>query len=185
MTDGQIIELYWNRNERAISETSEKYGAYCYAIAFNILNDKEDSKESVNDTYIEAWNKMPPHKPNVLKSFLGRIARCISVDKLREKTAKKRGGGEFTDVLEELSDCVAKCGNPIGEAERKLLNETVNDFIKKLKETEQKVFLCRYWYAESVKKIAEQFGFSESKVKSMLMRTRKKLYETLKTEGLL
>lgn len=185
MTDRQIIEMYWNRNESAISETAEKYGTYCYAIAFNILNDEEDSKESVNDTYIEVWNKIPPNKPNILKNFLGRIARCISIDRWRKKTAKKRGGGELPDVLEELSECITKSGNPINEMEKELLNETINDFIKKLKDTEQKVFLCRYWYAESVKEIAEQCGFSESKVKSMLMRTRKKLYERLETEELL
>lgn len=185
MTDQQIIEMYWNRNESAISVTAEKYGTYCYAIAFNILNDEEDSKESVNDTYIETWNKIPPYKPNILKNFLGRIARCISIDRLRKKTAGKRGGGELPEVLEELSECIAKSGNPINEMERKLLNETVNDFIKGLKDTEQKVFLCRYWYAESIREIAEQCRFSESKVKSMLMRTRKKLYERLETEGLL
>ncbi len=185
MNDQQIIEMYWNRNEEAINATSEKYGTYCYAIAFGFSHDEEDAKENVNDTYMEAWNKMPPHKPKILKTFLGRLTRCISIDRWRKKVAEKRGGSELPQVFEELSECVAANGNPINETEKKLLNKTINEFVKELSNSEQKVFLCRYWYAEPVKQIAAKFGFSESKVKSMLMRTRNKLHERLETEGLL
>ncbi len=185
VNDQQIIEMYWNRDEQAIRSTADKYGSYCYAIAFGILHNEEDSKESVNDTYMNAWNRMPPDRPAVLKNFLGRLTRWISVDRWRKKTAGKRGGGELPQVLEELSECISKDGDPVGETEKKLLDETVGAFVKGLGDTEQRVFLSRYWYAESVKEIANRFCFSESKVKSMLMRTRKKLHERLVKEGLL
>ena len=172
MTDAQIVEMYWERNEQAISVTAEKYGTYCYSVAYGILHNEEDSKESVNDTYMSAWNSMPPHKPNVLKTFLGKITRRLSIDKLKRKNAEKRGG-EIAEILDELSECISPIGDPIAETD------------KELKDTEQRVFLCRYWYARSVKEIAKLFGFSESKVKVMLMRTRNKLKTRLDEEGLL
>ncbi len=184
MNDGQIIELYWNRDEQAISLTEQQYGTYCYSIAYGILHNEEDSKESVNDTYMSAWNSMPPHRPSVLKTFLGKITRRLSIDRWRRKNAEKRGG-EIAEVFEELSECVSRRGNPSTEAEKKLLDETISHFVNGLKDTEQRVFLCRYWYAESVKDIAKRFGFTESKVKVMLMRTRNKLRDKLETEGLL
>lgn len=184
MNDLQIIEMYWKRNEQAISVTAEKYGTYCYSIAYGILHNEEDSKESVNDTYMSAWNSMPPHKPNVLKTFLGKITRRLSIDRLKRKNAEKRGG-EIAEVLDELSECISPSGDPIAEVEKKMLDKTINTFVRKLKDTEQRVFLYRYWYAKPVKEIAKLFGFSESKVKVMLMRTRNKLKEKLETEGLL
>ena len=184
MTDAQIVEMYWERNEQAISVTAEKYGTYCYSVAYGILHNEEDSKESVNDTYMSAWNSMPPHKPNVLKTFLGKITRRLSIDKLKRKNAEKRGG-EIAEILDELSECISPIGDPIAETEKEMLDKTINSFVKELKDTEQRVFLCRYWYARSVKEIAKLFGFSESKVKVMLMRTRNKLKTRLDEEGLL
>ena len=184
MTDSQIVEMYWDRNEQAVTATSEKYGTYCYTVAYGILHNEEDSKESVNDTYMSAWNSMPPHKPSALKTFLGKITRRISIDRWRKKTAEKRGG-EMAEVLDELSECAAANGDPIAETEKEMLDKTINTFVRELKDTEQRVFLCRYWYAKSVKEIAKLFGFSESKVKVMLMRTRNKLKARLETEGLL
>ena len=184
MNDLQIIEMYWKRNEQAISVTAEKYGTYCYSVAYGILHNEEDSKESVNDTYMSAWNSMPPHKPNVLKTFLGKITRRLSIDRLKRKNAEKRGG-EIAEVLDELSECISPSGDPIAEMEKETLDKTINAFVKELKDTEQRVFLCRYWYAKPVKEIAKLFGFSESKVKVMLMRTRNKLKARLDEEGLL
>ena len=184
MTDAQIVEMYWNRNEQAISVTSEKYGTYCYSVAYGILHNEEDSKESVNDTYMSAWNSMPPHKPEILKTFLGKITRRLSIDKWRRKNAEKRGG-EIAEVLDELSECISPSGDPIAETEKAMLDNTINTFVRELRDTEQRVFLCRYWYAEPVKDIAKRFGFSESKVKIMLMRTRNKLKARLDEEGLL
>ena len=184
MTDAQIVEMYWERNEQAISVTAEKYGTYCYSVAYGILHNEEDSKESVNDTYMSAWNSMPPHKPNVLKTFLGKITRRLSIDKLKRKNAEKRGG-EIAEILDELSECISPIGDPIAETEKEMLDKTINALVKELNDKEQRVFLCRYWYAKPVKEIAKLFGFSESKVKVMLMRTRNKLKARLETEGLL
>ena len=184
MNDLQIIEMYWKRNEQAISVTAEKYGTYCYSIAYGVLHNEEDSKESVNDTYMSAWNSMPPHKPNVLKTFLGKITRRLSIDRLKRKNAEKRGG-EIAEVLDELSECISPSGDPIAEMEKVMLDKTINNFVRELSDKEQRVFLCRYWYAKSVKEIAKLFGFSESKVKVMLMRTRNKLKTRLNEEGLL
>ena len=184
MTDGQLTELYWSRDEQALIVTAEMYGAYCYSIAFGILRDEEDSKESVNDTYMSAWNSIPPHRPAILKTFLGKITRRLSIDRLRKKNAQKRSG-ETADILEELSECISSSGDPSAESEKKLLDETINRFVKELRGIEQRVFVCRYWYAKPIREISQQFGFTESKVKAMLMRTRAKLKERLEKEELI
>lgn len=184
LEDAQIITLYFDRNEKALKETADKYGKYCYKIAYNVLNDEDDSKESVNDTYLNAWNSMPPHRPSVLSAFLGKITRRIAISRLRKKNAEKRGGGQFVSALEELSECIPNESNVENDVEKKLIIESVNLFVRDLPEKEQKVFLCRYWYMDSISSIAKQFGFSESKVKSILMRTRTKLKNKLIEEEL-
>jgi len=184
MDDTQIVELYWARKESAIEETEAKYGSYCYSIAQNILQNQDDAEESVNDTWLNAWNSMPPHRPSVLSTFLGKLTRRISIDKWRRTTAKKRGDGQLPLVLAELEDCISDGKSIEEETERKLLAEVIAAFVKGLPETEQKVFLCRYWYMDSVNSIASRFRFSESKVKSMLFRTREKLRVRLEKEGL-
>ena len=183
MDDKKIVELYFSRSERAIDETDAKYGKYCYAIAYNILSNHEDSEESVNDTYTDAWNCIPPHRPTVLSTFLGKITRRISIDKLRSRNADKRGGGELPLVLDELENCIEHESDPVQTFEKKHLNRVINKFVHSLPDKEQKVFLCRYWYMDSVESICKQFGFSESKVKSMLHRTREKLRKVLSKEG--
>lgn len=183
MEDAGIVRLYWERSERALAETAAKYGNYCYSIAYHILDSKEDAEESVNDTYHDAWNSMPPHRPSILSTFLGKITRRISIDKWRNRNAKKRGGGEMPLVLDELQECITDDKSVEKAYERQHLSEVVNRFVKSLPETEQKVFLCRYWYMDPVAEIGRQFGFSESKVKSMLHRTREKLRLVLSKEG--
>ena len=185
MDDTQIVELYWARKESAIEETAAKYGSYCRSIAGNILSNHDDAEECVNDTWLGAWNSMPPHRPSVLSTFLGKLTRRISIDKWRRATAKKRGDGQLLLVLAELEDCISDGKSIEEETERKLLNEVIAAFVKSLPETEQKVFLCRYWYMDSVSAIATRFRFSESKVKSMLYRTREKLRACLEKEGLI
>ena len=184
MDDTQIVELYWARKESAIEETAAKYGSYCRSIAGNILQNQDDAEECVNDTWLGAWNSMPPHRPSVLSTFLGKLTRRISIDKWRRTTAKKRGDGQLPLVLAELEDCVSDGKSIEEETERKLLAEIIATFVKSLPETEQKIFLCRYWYMDSVSSIATRFRFSESKVKSMLFRTREKLRTCLEKEGL-
>jgi len=183
MDDGAIVELYWNRSEQAVEETRTKYGKYCYSIALNILNSREDAEESVNDTYHAAWNCMPPHRPSVLATFLGKITRRISIDRWRKSQAVRRGGGELALALEELEECIAGNGTVEEELERQELIGLINCFLKTLPDTERRVFLCRYWYMDSVRDIAVRFGFSESKVTSMLHRIRGKLRMQLEKEG--
>ena len=184
MNDKNIVDLYFNRDEEAITQTDKKYGRYCYSIAYNILTNKEDAEESVSDTYMTAWRAIPPRRPSVLSTFLGKITRHISIDRWRERSAYKRGGGEVTLALDELEDCVAGLQNVEMEYERKELIRAYVKFLDTLPITERRVFLCRYWYVDSVEAIAEKFGFSQSKVKTMLYRTRAKLRKQLAEEGL-
>ena len=183
MDDKKIIELYFMRNEHALDETASRYGKYCYSIARNILPSREDAEESVNDTYLDAWNSIPPHRPNSLALFLGKITRRISIDRWRRQNAKKRGGGEMALVLDELYQCIPDETDVEKEFEKRHLAQVINNFVKTLPAHEQKVFLCRYWYMDSVKSISRRFGYSESKVKSMLHRTREKLREEIRKEG--
>lgn len=183
MDDEKIVALYWKRSESAIQETDSKYGGYLNSISYNILADREDANECVNDTYHDAWNSMPPHRPAVLRTFLGKITRRISIDRWRHISAAKRGGGTLTLVLEELEDCVSGSGSVENEMERRELAELINRFLDVLQPVERRVFLCRYWYMDSIRSISLQFGFSQSKVTSMLYRTRGKLRTLLEKEG--
>ena len=185
MDDSRIIDLYWSRSERAISETDQKYGKYCYSIAYNILTNNEDAEESVSDTYMAAWKAMPPRRPAVLATFLGKITRHLSIDRWRSQNRYKRGGGEIILALEELEDCIADNRTMEKVYERKRMALTFNRFLESLPETERWIFLCRYWYLDSVSDIANYYGFSNSKVTSMLHRTRKKLRAVLQKEELL
>lgn len=182
MEDAQIVDLYWARSENAISETSAKYGKYCYAIAYNVLANHEDADESVNDTFLDAWNSMPPHRPSILSTFLGKITRRISIDKWRGRTAEKRGGGEIALALDELSDCIPSGHNVEHEVEAAELAKVINDFVMSLPPMDRRVFICRYWYLDSISTISQQFSFSESKIKMMLYRQRQRLLSHLEGE---
>lgn len=183
MEDEQIVSLYFERNEEAIRETDTKYGSYLKTISFNILADEEDAKECVNDTYNSAWNSIPPARPAMLSTYLGKIIRHISIDRWRHDNAKKRGGGETTVVLDELEDCISTNGDFTEDLIKKEISKEINSFVTGLPEAERRVFLCRYWYLDSIAAISEQFGFSQSKVKSMLLRTRQKLKILLESKG--
>ena len=183
LEDGRIVDLYWARSERAITETASKYGRYCYAIANNILQSVEDANESVNDTYLGAWNSIPPHRPSILRTYLGKITRRVSLKKWRDKNRDKRGGGEVALALEELEGCVPSNATVEEEIIAAELSKTLNRFVAKLPETERQVFLSRYWYLDSIEQISLDFHFSNSKVKSMLYRTRGKLLSHLRQEG--
>ena len=183
MDDKSIVDLYFSRVQEAITQTDKKYGHYCYRIAYNILTNKEDAEESVSDTYVAAWRAIPPRRPSVLSTFLGKITRHIAIDRWRERNASKRGGGEVPLALEELQDCVAGMQNVEMDYERKEIIKAYVKFLDALPVTERRVFLCRYWYVDSVEAIADKFGFSQSKVKTMLHRTRAKLRKQLAEEG--
>ena len=184
MDDVHIIELYWDRCEDAITQTAAKYGRYCHTIAYNILFSAEDASEVVNDTYMDAWNSMPPHRPAILSAYLGKIARRISLDRWRVQRAKKRGGGQAEMALEELSDSVVAVKDMVDEkiAEEEL-TASINLFLSGLSVTERDMFVCRYWFLMPVREIGESFGFSESRTKSMLFRIRKRLKSHLQKEG--
>ena len=182
MEDVEIIEMYFSRNESAIGETEKKYGKLCRRIAMNVLRNELDAEECVNDTYLETWNSIPPHRPRVLSAFLCSITRRRSVSRLRSRTALRRGGGAADEALEELGECVGTMSAE-DELDRLELSLVLDGFVRSLEETERYVFLRRYWYVEPISDISESLGFSKSKVKSMLFRTRKKLARELEKEG--
>lgn len=184
MEDSQIVALYFQRSEQAIEETANKYGKYCFSIAHNILGNREDAEEAVSDTYLGAWATIPPHKPVVLSTFLGKIARRTAIKRWQHSRTQKRGGGELALALEELSEFLSDGSTPEAAIENAELTQLLNEFLRKLPKTERTVFVCRYWYLDPVAEIAKRFGFSQSKVKSMLSRTRKKLSTTLQREGI-
>ena len=183
MEDQQIVELYWQRNELALSETKKKYGKYCYSIAYQILGNKEDAEECVNDVYFDAWNSMPPHHPKVLSTFLGKITRSESIDKWRKRAAKKRGGEEIVLVLDELSECVSSELSVEAKIEEAELLRLIETFLFSLPKTERQMFVCRYWYLDPILKIARQYNYSENTIKMKLYRIRKKLKRYLTKEG--
>lgn len=183
MKDREIIDLYWARADEAIGETQAKYGKYCYSVALRILKDPDDAKEVVNDVYLGAWNSIPPHRPAELATFLGKLTRRLAIKKWQKDRAQKRGGGEVALALEELGDCIPSDQSPEREVEAGELGRAVRDFVADLPSNERNIFVCRYWYLDPITQICRQYGFSESKVKSMLHRTRKKLKKHLIKEG--
>lgn len=183
MDDSRIIELYWDRNEDAIAATASKYGSYCASIARNILSAKEDSEECVNDTYLSAWNSMPPNRPAILSSFLGKITRNLAFNRYKHNTAEKRGGGEAPLVLDELGDVVSGRDSVEDEISRQELVSAINAFLKTLSRDKRAVFVCRYWYFDSVSEIASRFGMTENSVYVTLSRLREKLRIYLNERG--
>lgn len=183
MHDNDIVELYWRRDETAINETAEKYGAYCMKISLNILSDASDSEENVNDTYVQAWNSMPPHRPDRLIAFLGKLTRNLALNKYKARHTKKRINSEFAVSLDELDCCTPSGISVEDEVSVAALSKCISDFLFKEEESVRKVFVCRYFFCESVKEIAERFNFTQSKVKTMLMRTRTRLKSRLEMEG--
>ncbi len=185
MEDASIIDLYWLRSERAIEETDKKYGRYCHSIAYNILSVLEDAEECVSDTYLRAWNAMPPHRPDILSAFLGKITRRLALNKFRDARSAKRGGGESALALDELAECIPSGGNVESELDRRELERAINRFLSGLSQTQRDIFVLRYWFVVPVSLIAEKFSFSQSKVKSLLYRLRAGLRSQLEKEGLL
>ena len=183
MEDEKIVDLYWQRSESAIRETEIKYDRYLTKIAYNILADTEDSRESVNDTYLAAWNSMPPHRPGVLSTYLGKLTRRISIDCFRRRTRQKRGGSEYELSLSELGDCVSG-GNTTEEIINvKLLADAIGIFLRLQSEEARNAFIGRYYYLDSLKEVAAYCGMTESKCKTLLFRTRVALKEYLREEG--
>lgn len=184
MDDKQIIDLYWERSENAISETERKYGKYCRCIAFNILQNDEDSEECVNDTYLRAWNSIPPHRPSVLKTFLGKITRNLSLDKYEQLNAAKRNSGQMPLIFDEIGECLPSSDSAENIIEEMALTEILNRFLSSLPSEQRKIFMRRYWYLSPIKEISTDYGISESKVKMSLHRSRNKLKNLLEKESI-
>ncbi len=183
MTDSKIIELYWNRQESAISESNLKYGHYCRSVAYNILRNRDDADECVIDTWLNAWNVIPPHRPTKLRFFFAKITRNLAIDRWRKTISEKRGGTEINLVLDELGECISP-GETAEEAYfAKELGACINRFLSLQKKREATVFVLRYFYAKSISEIAKLQKLSESNVSVILSRTRQKLREHLKKEG--
>lgn len=183
MEDSRIVQLYWDRNQAAISVTTEKYGHYCQAIARNILGNEEDAEECVNDAYLRAWNSMPPNRPAMLSAYLGKITRNLSLNRYKRCMADKRGGGETAAVLEELEDCVSGADDTEQEIIRKELLREINDFLGNLPKEKRGLFVRRYWYMDTIPEVAAGFGMTENNVSVSLNRIRRQLRDYLTERG--
>lgn len=185
MKDQQIIELYWQREEAAITESSLKYGAYCHTIAQNILHSPEDSDECVNDTWLRVWNAMPPQRPTRLRMFLAKITRNLAFDRFKAQTAGKRGHGEIALILDELNECIPGQTDVESALIAKELADSMNQFIHRLSPRDCNLFVRRYFFADPVVAIARRYGLTANNVMVSLSRTRKRLKLYLKEEGYL
>lgn len=183
MRDAEIVQLYWDRDERAIGATGEKYGRYCAVIARNILGSREDTEECVNDTYWSAWRAMPPHRPERLSVFLGKLTRNLAFNRYKQNTAEKRGGGEVPAVLEELSELLSGGESVEEELDRRELLTAINGFLATLPSKSRAIFLRRYWYTDSISVIAARYGMRENAVSMALSRLRAKLRDYLSERG--
>ena len=184
MEDSRIIELYFERSEQAIAETASKYGNYCTVIARNILYSQEDAEECVNDTWLNAWNAIPPTRPSRLAAFLGKITRNLALNLYERFHAKKRGEGQTALALDELAECVADSSTVEAEVELRELAGAINGFLAGLPAETRRIFVLRYWYLYPVREIAERLGRGESMIKMNLLRTRNQLKEYLEREGI-
>ena len=184
MEDTAIIDLYWDRDERAIEETDRKYGNYCYTVADNILRSREDAEECVSDTWLRAWNSMPPQRPSILRAFLAKITRNLAFDRYRARSAAKRGNGTMEAVLDELAECADTSGNwdAVEAYEAKELGEAIGRFARELPDKEARLFVRRYFFSEATSDIARRYQMTENNVTVSLSRIRKKLRKHL-TEG--
>lgn len=181
MKDEEIIEMFFDRNEEAIKAASDKYGALCNTVSYNILRSSEDAKECVNDALYKAWETIPPNKPKILSAYLAKIARNISLDRYRFFRRKKRDA--FTEILEESEDIYISAASVEQQADSKALTEAISCFLRNLPSKKRKMFLCRYWLCESTEEIETKFGVNKNALYTTLSRIRKDLKEYLKKEG--
>ena len=185
MEDKDIVALFWRRDEQALAETAARLDGYCLAIARGVLGDEEDARECVNDAYLAAWNAIPPHRPENLAPFLGKLTRRIAINALEKRDAAKRGGGQGDAVLEELAECLPDRENVESRVESAELERALRRFVNDLPPQTRQVFVCRYWHMDPIDDICRRFGWSESRVKTVLWRTRQKLRRYLEKEELL
>ena len=183
MDDTEILRLYYDRSETAITETAVKYGAYCTAIAQRILGDEADAEECVNDAYLRLWNSVPPQEPECLRAYLGRIVRNNALGRLRERKTQRRGAADATISLQELEGCLPAPGGEDGVVDRLVIGELINRFLAGLPKRDRVLFVRRYWYFCTLRELAEQEHMGLSAVKMSLLRMRKALRRLLEQEG--
>lgn len=183
MEDSAIIDLYWNRDQRAISETAGKYGPFLLRLVWNILRSRSDAEECVNDTYLRAWNAIPPARPAAFRAWLGRIARNLSLDRWKAARTQRRGDG-MEVLLGELTECVPAPRGVEQHLEDQEIASLISGFLRRLPAESRRFFLRRYWYGQELADIAEEQGCGVGKVKSSLFRTRKALRAYLEKEGI-
>ncbi len=183
MDDSHIIELFWHRDEQAVRETQQKYGAYCTVIANNVLLCLEDSQECVQDALLRLWDTIPPQCPRRLQAYLGRITRNLAVNRLRANNAQRRGGGLQHLSLDELRDLASGQGDPPTELEKRRLADSISVFLRTLSPEKRQLFVKRYWYAESLAQVASDAGLTQDKVRNILFRLRTQLRKHLEKEG--
>lgn len=182
MEDKMIIDLYFKRDESSIKETDLKYGRYLRSISFNILYNDFDAEECLNDTYLKTWNCIPPTRPVIFSAFLAKINRNISINRYKKKNAEKRGGGQYEAALEEIENIFSL--NDTDTSNDNDVAEAINRFLKNIEKEKRIMFVRRYWYFDSISKIAERMGYKESRVATDLFRIREKLKTFLKNEGI-
>jgi len=186
VSDNEILELLQQRNEEAINALSLKYSNYCHSISYNILHSNEDADECVNDTFLKAWEAIPPAKPNNLAVYLGTITRRLSLNRYRNNKVKKRGAGQITLVLDELAEVVPDTMTNFEEyEENETISKVLNQFLGSLSPKQRNIFVKRYWHLQSIEKIADEYKLSTNNIKQILFRTRKKLKTNLKKEGII
>ena len=183
MEDGKIIDLYWARSQQAIAESETKYGPYCAAIARRILDREEDAEECVNDTWLRAWNAMPPQRPGVLSAFFGKLTRNLSLDRWRRNKAAKRGGHQVEIALHELEDCLPDRRSPDENLEAWETAALISAFLRRQPQLDRVLFVRRYFHLEPLDSLAGRFGLSAGQVKSKLHRMRQRLKAELEQEG--
>ena len=184
MEDEKIISLFFGREECAIDAVREKYSGYCMTVAGKILDDRQDVEEVLSDTWLKAWESIPPNRPVSLKLYLARITRNLAFDRFRQENREKRGGKAVILALEELRECTAP-GRPGDQLDALELRRAVNDFLRDLPRREREIFLRRYFYMEATGNIARSMGIREANVRTILSRTRKKLKSYLLKEGMI
>ena len=184
MQDEDIINLYFARDQRAITETNDKYGHYCHQIAMQILGDHQDAEETVNDTWLRTWNSIPPRRPAILKLYLAKITRNLAFDRYRCQTARKRGGGEIELALEELEDCIGSNQNIDDALNKAVLTASIHRLLQTLPPRHRYIFIRRYFFVEPIEQISNRYGIRKSNVLMILTRVRKKLKAHLIKEGL-